>query len=237
MTTKTIVSATFVASVGFAGVTSAQVTPAQSMYFRAETGYSWSRDADIRDRDFAASPAICGDAGCTTPGNIDDVGRSWLFGGAIGYRVNPNVRGELALGYRGSYGFGQTMPNGATLNADVASWNVMANGYYDFDVGAPVRPYLSAGLGWARNRVSQVNSVDPAGAAAGGSQDNLAWSLGAGIAYPMNNRLTLDFGYRYVDLGRFDTSAGAATLTGAAAPYAGATGKLRVNELVVGVRW
>jgi opacity protein-like surface antigen len=53
----------------------------------------------------------------------------------------------------------------------------------------------------------------------------------------MNNRLTLDFGYRYVDLGRFDTSAGAATLTGAAAPYAGATGKLRVNELVVGVRW
>ncbi|MEN3353224.1 MAG: hypothetical protein V7640_1382, partial [Betaproteobacteria bacterium] len=64
MTTKTIVSATFIASVGFAGVTSAQVTPAQSLYFRAETGYSWSRDADIRDKDFAASSAICGDVGC-----------------------------------------------------------------------------------------------------------------------------------------------------------------------------
>lgn len=238
MRLKKITVATLVASsLELSSAASAQTLSAESLYFRAETGYSWSREARVRDRDLSATPYVCGDAACSMHGSTDDVGSSWLFGGAVGYRIRPNVRAELALGYRGGYGIGQTLSNGASLSADVASLNLMANGYYDFNIGSPLRPYVSGGLGWARNRVSEISSTNPAGAAAGGSQDNVAWSLGAGIGYPINDRLTLDLGYRYVDLGRIDTTAGVATVTGAAAPYSGITGRLKVNELVVGLRW
>jgi opacity protein-like surface antigen len=238
MTIKTMCAVTFgLSSLGLASAASAQLVNPESLYFRAETGYSWSRDADVRDRNFGSTPAICGDAACSTRGIIDDVGHSAVFSGAIGYRINPNIRAELAAGYRGGYDANATMPNGATLSADVSSWNLMANAYYDFNLGLPVRPYLTGGLGWARNRVSDLTSVNPDGTAPGGSRNNLAWSLGAGIGYPINNRLTLDFGYRFVDLGRLATAEGVSTLSGAAAPYSGTIGKLRVNELVVGVRW
>jgi outer membrane immunogenic protein len=239
MTIKKMCAVTLgISSLGLASAASAQLVNPESLYFRAETGISWSGDADIRDRNFGSTPAICGDAACSTRGAIGNVGQSAVFSGAIGYRIKPNVRAELALGYRGGYDANTTMPNGATLSADVSSWNLMANAYYDFDLGLPVRPYLTGGLGWARNSVSDFTSVNPAGAAAGGSRNNLAWSLGAGIGYPINNRLTLDFGYRFVDLGRLATAAdGGATLSGAPAPYSGAIGKLKVNELVLGVRW
>src|SRR3981189_213715 len=73
----------------------------RGLYFRFDIGVSQSTGADIKDKDFAGSAIICGDANCTVPGKLKDVGAGVVLSGGIGYRFSPHVRGELILGFRG----------------------------------------------------------------------------------------------------------------------------------------
>jgi opacity protein-like surface antigen len=49
----------------------------------------------------------------------------------------------------------------------------------------------------------------------------------------------LDIGYRYVDMGKFETGEGgtAHTIPQFAFPFSGADGKLRAHELAIGARF
>jgi opacity protein-like surface antigen len=64
----------------------------------------------------------------------------------------------------------------------------------------------------------------------------------AGVSIPQAG-WTLDLGYRYVDLGKFETGTGL-FINGAPAPtapgfgpYPGASGRLTAHELTVGIRF
>jgi opacity protein-like surface antigen len=37
-----------------------------------------------------------------------------------------------------------TDAGGNRIRADIKSWNVMLNGFYDFDIGSALRPYVGA---------------------------------------------------------------------------------------------
>jgi opacity protein-like surface antigen len=82
-----------------------------------------------------------------------------------------------------------------------------------------VRPFLGAGLGVARNRLSSVTYRFPGIAANAatvtpdGSSSGLAYLLTAGISIPLNKRLDLDLAYRFSDLGDVRTSSGQAGLS------------------------
>jgi opacity protein-like surface antigen len=59
---------------------------------------------------------------------------------------------------------------------------------------------------------------------------------GAGVPVSSVYLQTLDFGYRYIDLGRLQTDSG--PLTGGSTPtYSGSSGKLKAHELMMGWRW
>jgi opacity protein-like surface antigen len=62
----------------------------------------------------------------------------------------------------------------------------------------------------------------------------------AGFEVPVSKAYMLDFGYRYIDLGKIETSARTIADSGGnplASDFDGLTGKLRAHELFVGVRF
>ena len=216
------------------------------LYLRIDVGYAWSRDAEIRDN---GQWLICGNEPCDTPSTLNDIGNSYVIGAGVGYRVNPNIRTELALAYRG--GFELDEPDAGvpptTFKGKIQSWTAMLHGYYDFDVGGPLKPYVMAGIGVARNKVKTISATNPAAATlpalfsnfqlVGDSDTSFAWMLGAGVGYAVTSGLTLELGYRYVDLGDLKIPAQTVSFNPGPVSYAGAKGELQSHEITLGFRF
>ncbi|MGQ9365368.1 outer membrane protein [Azospirillum sp. ST 5-10] len=223
------------------------VPAAAQIYVTAETGWSWASNAGLDDRDgyTAATCQIC------VPGSLDELGDSPFVGLGVGYRVSDLLRADVILSYRGGYGLDDRDSAGVDYDADVRSLALMLNGYVDLPVEAfGVRPYLTAGIGVARNRTSSIHqswSDDPF--VPPGTQDDpgggataFVWSLGAGASATLAEGIVLDVGYRYVDLGRLETDRGTSTYQDETTPafgYAsnGLEGHLRASEVRVALRY
>ena len=225
----------FLVSLCAAGTAQAQ------LYFRADTGYSKSTGANFKDNDPNLN-LICGNAACQS-GQFDDFGGTVILSAGVGTRLNPNVRTDVTLGYR-KYKLDQT-DNGAPptkFTADIKSLAVMANGYYDFSAGG-VKPYAGIGIGAARNNLGAISFDDGAGFRGnvpGDTKTGFAFAVMLGASIPLGQTLVLDVGYRYTDLGDVKSKTNApVTVNGVVVPppYPGATGNLRANELVIGLRF
>lgn len=216
-----------------AGVAQAQ------LYWRVDLGASFSTGADIQDSNFSVDQVICGDAACTVPGKIEDIGTSGILSGGMGWRFSPNLRVDGTISYRGQYNISDTMPDATTLKADVHSWSFMANGYYDFALTWG-KPYVGAGIGWAQNRVDDL-SITNSGITLvkhGGTRSGFAWAVMAGVGVPVSPALTLDVAVRYTDLGEIQVDPGGVAAGGTTVGvYGGAQGKLKAWELTVGLRF
>ena len=75
-----------------------------------------------------------------------------------------------------------------------------------------LRPYVKGGLGVARNE-AEADLFHSRGIAGrrespDGTGTQLTWSLGAGAAYPLNDRVSLTAAYQYTELGSAETDAG-----------------------------
>jgi opacity protein-like surface antigen len=216
------------------------------LYLRADVGYAWAKDAKIRDN---GSRLICETSLCNTPGTLNEIGDSYVLGAGVGYRVSPNIRTELALAYRGGFELDQADAAAppTTFKGRIRSLSVMLNGYYDFDVGSPFKPYVAAGIGVARNKVKTISATNPAAATlptffsdyqlVGTSDTSFAWFLGAGVGYAVGSGLTLELGYRYVDLGDLKIPAQTVSLNSGPFPYDGAKGQLKTHEVTLGFRF
>jgi opacity protein-like surface antigen len=223
-------------------LTVASIAQAQ-LYWRIDTGASFSTSADIQDNNFALDQAICGDPACTTPGKIKDVGTAGILSGGAGWRFNPNLRADGTISYRGGYKISDTLPDATTLRAEVSSWSIMANGYYDLALPWG-KPYVGVGMGWATNKVdviSATNLVAPGIVirVPGGAKTGFAWALMAGVGVPIDPALTLDVAVRYTDLGKLATEEGVLAVNGVftGVTYSGATGDLKAWELTIGFRF
>lgn len=121
------------------------------------------------------------------------------------------VRGEFEYGYkdgmRKDYSYKGTSSTAiAIMKADVQTY--MFNAYYDIDTGTKFTPYVGAGLGIAHIN-AKSNYTDPANTTyntyMSETEDNLAWQVSAGVGYALNDKVTLNAGYRYTDLGSVET--------------------------------
>jgi opacity protein-like surface antigen len=218
-------------------LTASGPTQAQ-LYWRVDLGWSFSTNADFQDNNFTVDGVICGDAACTVPGQIKDVGSSGIVSGGVGWRFNPNLRADATISYRGGYTISETMPDGTSFASNgVYSWNIMANGYYDFALTWG-KPYVGAGVGWAQNRVDDTNWTNSGGIKHGGTWSGVAWTVMGGVGVPISSTLTLDLGVRYTDLGKIVIDPGAITFGSVATGvYSGANGRLRAWEVTVGLRF
>jgi opacity protein-like surface antigen len=202
------------------------------LYFRLDIGFSQSTGADIKDKNFAGGPLICGDANCTVPGKLKDVGAGLVLSGGVGYRFSPHVRGDVILGFRGYLlNTSDASVPPTKFKAPVISSSAMAGGYYDFAT-AGWTPYVGAGLGLAVNDIRTVtvdNGAGFSGSFSGGAKAGVAGAIMAGVGIPLSARAALDIGYRFISLGKLEIAAEGG--------YGGATGKLNAHELTVGLRF
>ncbi|MDA0656434.1 MAG: outer membrane beta-barrel protein, partial [Proteobacteria bacterium] len=117
---------------------------------------------------------------------------------------------------------------------EIKSHNYMMNTYYDIDIGDSITPYVGFGLGLSRNSV-EVDTV-LGGVAQNFASDestNFAWSLNAGASYYMTPEWALDFGYRYISLGKIRTVDGIGANVGRRFEH----GTIKSHDLSLGVRY
>jgi opacity protein-like surface antigen len=214
-------------------------SPAQAqMYWRIDAGWSEAANrADFKDNDFNNSGNIwTGPSTAPQPGTVSKIHGSLIVGAGVGYRFAGGLRGDVTFAYRPLYALDGVVNDSdfdILYRADIESTTLMVNGYYDFTAGR-VRPYIGAGIGWARNETETLTQDFRTGFAntfSGATKQNTAVALMMGVAIPCSG-WTLDIGYRYIDLGKFRTGSTAALgITG------GHTGKLSAHEFTLGVRF
>ena len=193
-------------------------SPAGPCYFRADVGYSVSEDPTLR---WSAWNPPLPYKEKVTGSKMDD---TWVggFGAGCG-SGSRGLRTEIMLNYHGQRGLsGVTSPfklNAAdpqgfssTITSALTTYTGMINGYFDLGNWGGFVPYIGAGVGLAYHQMDEYSIGHPlAGLPAvpwkvpGDNDLTLAWSLMAGAAYQISDRAIVDFGYRYIDLGRANT--------------------------------
>lgn len=140
-------------------------------------------------------------------------GSSPLFGGGVGYQFNDWIRGDVTAEYRGKADFNAvdwvkyygSTPYTNDYRARKSEWLFLANGYVDLGDFGPIVPYVGAGIGASRNTISQFRDTNVltggAGWASSDSKWNFAWALHAGLGIKATDRMTIDLGYSFVNLG------------------------------------
>lgn len=181
-----------------------------------------------------------------------------VFGAmAIGHTNSRNLRAEVALNLFGSSDFAgpwtYTLPATTGPHADmsgsVKSVALMANGYYSFDTVGKVTPFVTAGLGlarnttgiWTRTNTAAVPPTPVTRSFSGASKNNLAWTVGLGVAMDVGPVMgsapaTLELARRYFDLGT--ANGGSTPVTGGpgGVPVAPLNFNVSTNVISVGLR-
>ena len=219
-----------------AGMASA---PAQAAthYVSVMGGISWMNNmkldniyqASINNRsidyDLGSGINLLGAIGC-------DYG-NYRFEGEIGYQQNNLKTGvESTDGIVDVIGTHGSPPSPYAMKGDVSVLSLMANGYYDFDLGQKVELYATTGVGVAQLSFHDENDVINPDPGYTGHETALAWQVGAGLAAPVADNVKLDLRYRY-----FATTD--VTMTGSGATYPGVTAyntNLSSHSVLLGLR-
>jgi opacity protein-like surface antigen len=137
-----------------------------------------------------------------------------IFGLGIGYQFNNWFRADLTGEYRGGSTFHglDVVSSGGTLFTDEyrlikSEWVVLANVYADLGTWWAFTPFIGLGVGGSRNTISSF--IDVCTTCAGGgvahaataSKYNFAWAAHAGVSYKVTSNVSIEFAYRYLDLG------------------------------------
>jgi opacity protein-like surface antigen len=161
------------------------------------------------------------------------MGNSGIFGIEAGYNVNNNFRTSLSMDYAPSFTAKNT-ESSTELGAStkVKSLVTMINLYADITNYNGLTPYLTAGLGIARNKSGKTTLTYQGDSASNSSSDgttktNAAFKVGFGAKYAVNSDVDLDIRYQYVDAGKFKT------VSNSNSPE----GKVRSNQILVGAAY
>ena len=126
------------------------------------------------------------------------------IGFALGAKFD-NFRIEGEMKYMGDTTYETTdfYDVGYTILTEKTKWsnsryNVMFNGYYDFDVSRNFGVYAGGGLGFGINTLTADVSYSDYSRYSESFKDTLfVYQLGFGVSYFVNNKTTLDLGYKY----------------------------------------
>jgi opacity protein-like surface antigen len=188
-------------------------------YLRGDIGYRWY------DVSHTVAPT-----GFPDPTD-NQLGNGFWGGLGSGFKSNA-LRVDATLDYGSSVNYRGTMFASGDVSAKLQAFSALVNFYYEPYTWDRFTPYIGAGVGTARVKLSDFTSPTvPLGTAAPETtQWNLAYALMVGTAFALSRNLALDVGYRYLNLGSVDTAADAA----------GQVVQLKniaAHEFRVGLRW
>jgi len=178
----------------------AQAQPVTGFYVGAGAGVNLLQESDIS----LAGPAV---AGLTGPQRSGSVEFNYGYVGvlSLGYGYGNGLRAELEGSFRenevdGASGF-QAFSRPLRTDGKVRSYGVMANAFYDFDLGAGsfFHPYIGAGLGYQIHEYSGVRVRGGTGSLTlDGDQGRFAYQAIVGAAFPINPNLSVTAEYRFM---------------------------------------
>ncbi|SFV27907.1 outer membrane protein [Hyphomicrobium facile] len=188
-------------------------------YIRADGGYNWFTTPSVS---FSGREV----------GNASQDG-AWSVGGGIGRYFGRGFRGDITVDHIFDSTSESSLyysPGNLVGNSkfDLSSTVVLANLYYDFNRGGRFIPYIGAGIGYAHNSTSS-GTFEQCGCTTefdGKSTNNFAAAAMAGVSWRIRggqttyvsgmkdepvavssgNALYLDFGYRFLYLGKAETA-------------------------------
>ena len=108
------------------------------------------------------------------------------------WRADREVTGVLAA------------PLGGSLSTSIQSSTIMFNAYYDFGHWGASFPTWR----WRRRRPQrdgQVTFSTSPNTQSGDTNWSLAWSVMAGAAFQLSERVILDLGYHFIDMGKAES--------------------------------
>jgi opacity protein-like surface antigen len=196
-----------------------------SWYLRGDIGFSNQQVDSIWNSSYG---------GFSSVQNVDKgFDAAPFFGLGIGYNVNEWLRFDVTGEYRAKanfHGFDVGRLPDASCNSgppcyasdrytgSKSEWLFLLNGYVDLGTWSNFTPFVGAGVGVSRNTISNFGDfstcVDSSSCAATGGSDayassaskwQFAWALYAGIGYRITKNTTLEFAYRYVNLGNAES--------------------------------
>jgi len=142
-----------------------------------------------------------------------------VVGIGLGYKFGQ-FRADLAFDYRRKKDIGKALhPKRSffpSADADITSYGIMANGYWDIatvslgrgfgDAEMTLTPYVGAGVGGTVLSVETTSADKYRSYADDYEHHNLTWAAMAGAAVQVTETTAIDVGYRYQDLGPFMSS-------------------------------
>lgn len=140
-----------------------------------ELGSNWYLRGDFAYRTFDVSAA-------------DGPEDAAALGLGVGYQFSSWLRGDVALDYQFGSRF-SALDNPIVAGERLWTSGLFANGYVDLGTWYGVTPYIGAGVGTSYNYLGDEGRW------------NFAWAFMGGAAYHLSSNLSVDFGYRYADLG------------------------------------
>ncbi|MCB1555734.1 MAG: porin family protein [Alphaproteobacteria bacterium] len=174
-----------------ASVLAAASVPAQAqtsrLYFAGYMGLNTHKPSDFINKPSGLKGTI-------------DKDNALSFAGAMGVRLDEKWRLEAELSLRKADLSSQSISGVGSfpVGGELKTWLFMLNGYYDFDWRwRNIQPYVSAGLGFARQ---DGEIEDLSGFTTDTSDDSIgfAWQAGAGAKYRVRPDMAFTGGYRYI---------------------------------------
>ncbi|MES1159113.1 MAG: outer membrane protein, partial [Terricaulis silvestris] len=187
----------------------------EGWYGRADVGYSLKGDFDVEDG-----------TGLYSWGQ-PDLEKDWTEGVGLGYAFSNGLRFEGEISHR--FNQIERIPS-FDQGGDVHVWSAMFNGYYDFNKGGSIQPYIGGGVGSARVNANGADDIPPPHFSFDDSDTVIAWQAMAGVAFAVSDQLDLDVGYRYFSAQNVEFTANDPTATDRQADY-------KNTAVTVGLRW
>jgi|tagenome__1003787_1003787.scaffolds.fasta_scaffold20637764_2 opacity protein-like surface antigen len=202
-----------------------EIPAIENASFEPEFGSNWYLRGDIG----YVSSHVKVDATFATSDPFEDDSSTMTFGAGVGYDFGW-FRSDLTLDYQLNRDINVTTSGrNCSIDADPvanpadctdshsSAINVMPillNGYFDLGTWSGFTPYVGAGAGvarvaWKGWETSTESCAPLANCPAapfpgisnkGEVEWNFAWSLMAGISYNLNPNLSIDLGYRFLDV-------------------------------------
>ncbi len=141
------------------------------------------------------------DEGVSEKYNIGDKGLGGAL--AIGAKADlpyGSIRAELEYSKKADSKKSYTEFYGDKYSTKIETQTYMINAYYDFDTGTKITPYVMGGIGYAKLKAKDQYWSEEYGKSLL-NKTKFAWQIGAGASYNINNHLSVDAGYRYIDYG------------------------------------
>ena len=173
--------------------------PVGGCYIRGDIGYGWN-DADATENSTGQSY------------QTSDLEDAATFGVGAGC-ARSRLRWDILYTYHGDNHWSGIPAPPDPIFADIDTHSLMANVYYDWDIGRRFKPYVGAGIGLAYHDMSALDCAPaipgvctPGNFQRGGENLSFAWSLMTGVGFEVSDRVTVDVGYRYIDLGEVESN-------------------------------